>query len=178
MIHAPRFPAPETLLPKPGFRGRSGHVLAEFAIALPVLLLVTTGVMQASLVAAAKVVVNHAAFAAARAELVGEDPEEAAEIVCAPVAGSRTDLPPGSLPDYTIPGYGVVNRSGFSREKTSVSVVHPDAAGSTVVRVDVTCDIELLFPVVASLFSTAGAEHGGKPHMRLVETCTLARRWE
>lgn len=157
---------------------RSGHVLAEFAIALPVLLMMTMGVMQASILSAAKVIVNHAAFAAARAELVGEDPEEAAEIVCAPVAGSRTDLPPQDLPDYVIPGYGTVNRSGFSREKTSVQVIHPDAPGTAAVRVDVTHDVELIFPVVAEFFKTDGAEHGGKPHTRLVETCTLARRWE
>lgn len=159
-------------------RVRSGHVLVEFAIAMPLLLLMTMGVMQVSLLAAAKAVVNHAAFVAARAELVGEDPEEAAEMVCAPLAGTASDQPPGTYADYVIPGYGAVPRSGISREKTSASVVHPGSAGSAAVRVDVTHDFELIFPFVAELFRTDGAEHGGKPHARIVETCTLARRWE
>ncbi len=152
-----------------------GQILVEFAVALPLILGLTVGIMQMALLVAAKVVVNHAAFVAARAELVGEDPEEAAEISCAPVAGMSKDQ---DLPGYEIPGRGVLPRSGLSREKTSVAVVHPDAPLEPAVRVDVTHDFELVFPVVGELFKTAGAEHGGRPHRRFVETCTLARRWE
>lgn len=153
----------------------AGHVLAEFALALPLLLLATMGVMQAALLSVAKTVVNHAAFAAARAELVGENPEEAAEICCAPISGIRGDE---GLDGYTIPGRGALPRSGLSREKTRATVVHPAADGGAAVRVDVTHDYELVFPIVSEIFRTVGAEHGGQPHRRIEETCTLARRWE
>lgn len=152
-----------------------GQVLAEFALALPLLLLLTLGVMQLSLLFVAKSVVNHAAFVAARAALVGEDPEEAAEIACAPISGIAGDEAPAA---YYIPGRGDLLRSGLSREKTTVDLVHPSFNVSNVVRVDVTHDYELIFPVVSELFETAGAEHGGRPHRRMTETCTLSRRWE
>ena len=156
----------------------SGQVLVEFAIALPLLLFLTLGIMQLALLSAAKVVVNHAAFAAARAELVGESPQEAAEIACAPVGGTSGTPGDEGLPFYTIPGRGILERSGLAREKTVVDVVHPGASGEAFVRVDVRCDYELVFPIVSEIFKTAGAEHGGRPHRRLTETCTLARRWE
>ena len=47
-----------------------GQALAEWAVVLPAVLLLTLGIIQFSLVLIGKIVVNHAAYAATRARLV------------------------------------------------------------------------------------------------------------
>jgi len=94
-------------------RARGGQALAEWAVLLPLVLLLTLGIIQFSLVIIGKAVVNHAAFSAARAQLVGEDPLLAAQIVCSPVAGTKA-MNPGD--PIKIPGWGDLPRSQFSVE--------------------------------------------------------------
>ncbi len=100
-------------------RARGGQALAEWAVLLPLVLLLTLGIIQFSLVIIGKAVVNHAAFSAARAQLVGEDPLLAAQIVCSPVAGTKA-MNPGD--PIKIPGWGDLPRSQFSVPKTTVKV--------------------------------------------------------
>ena len=69
-------------------RSCRGQALAEFAVVFPVQLLVTLGIVQLALVLVARDVVEYAAHAAARSELVGEDPHRAASIICTPVVGT------------------------------------------------------------------------------------------
>jgi hypothetical protein len=183
--------------------------LVEWAIVLPVILLVTLGVLQVSLIFMAKFVANHAAFAAARAALVvpSEDPDDgrpweeraeqvaldAARIVCSPVAGLAADQPSAPIP---MAGWGGnLPRSQYVQEK--LFLTEPGASGGAAVsggkprlieedggarkvRVDLAFDVELWFPIVDELFwqATGRIEHGRRKHMRLVETCTLARGWE
>ena len=59
-------------------RYRPGQALAEWAVVLPAVLLLTLGIIQFALVLIGKTVVNHAAFAATRAQRVGENPADAA----------------------------------------------------------------------------------------------------
>lgn len=200
-----------------------GAALVEWAVAMPIMLLATFGVMQFALVMTAKVVVNHAAFSATRAALTvpTTDPRdgrawedraadqalEAALVVCSPLGGSLADAG-GTGTD--LPGWGTLARSDRARQKLFLSDPGSNLSGSGAspgrprlvttptqrrVRCDVTFDYELMFPFVELLFaggrpwgsadptqdrvfSTQGAEHAGWRHIRLTETCTLARPWD
>jgi hypothetical protein len=70
------------------FKSSDGQAMAEFAVVFPVQLLCTLGIIQFALVLVARDVVNYAAQAAARAELVGEDTQRAAAMICSTVTGA------------------------------------------------------------------------------------------
>lgn len=160
---------------------RRGQALAEWAIVLPAVLLLTLGVIQFSLVLVGKVVVNHAAYMATRAALVGEDPLKAAQIVCSPIAGTSA---PAEADPIALPGWGDLQRSQFSVPKTTVKVVSDK---DTSIRVDVTHDFELMLPVVDFFFRdhapkdskvfVTGQDSKGTSYMRLTERTTLPRVW-
>ncbi len=160
-------------------RNRRGQALVEYAfLMLFAMLPLTLGLAQLSLVLIGKAVVNHAAFSAARAQLVGEDPLLAAQIVCAPVAGTKAPVPGAPI---VLPGWGNLPRSEFSVPKTSVQVVQDDADSVTV---EVTHDFQLMLPMVDLFFRgsgtpvfASGTDASGTSIMRLVERCTLPRPW-
>jgi len=129
-------------------REERAQVLAETAIAFPVQMLITLAIMQFCLIAVAKQVVNYAAHAAARAALVEEDPEQAAEMVCSPIAGS--DCVPGDVEPIFVPGWGNLRRSRQSRLKTSVALplANPLDDGDKKVTAEVTHHYELILPFV------------------------------
>jgi hypothetical protein len=91
--------------------------MVEFAIVFPLQLLLCLLGIQLCLIIMGKQVVNHAAFCAARAELVrgtgkagepleteGEAAGEAAVIACTPIGGTATDG--GTFPAIELPGWG------------------------------------------------------------------------
>ncbi len=137
--------------------------IAEFAIVFPVLLMLVLGIIQISLFLIARTVVDYAAFAAARAELVGEDPERAAEMVCSSIAGQS--FPQGTGQPITVPGWGVLPRSESSSLKTSVNVIDPIGNGSGEVTVEVTHLYELIVPFVSMIFKPISrpVEPGDEP---------------
>ena len=134
-------------------RNEKGQAVVEFALIFPLQILVTLLILQISFLYVAEQVVNYAAFAAARAELVGEDAEQAAEAICTPIAGI-TDLGTGVEPIY-YPGWGDLDRSDISRERTYLEDDDDDdddmvtalADGEPYVEVMVKCNVELIFPV-------------------------------
>jgi len=128
----------------------SGQAIAEFAIVFPILLLLVLGIIQFSLMFVARGVVEYAAYAAARAELVNEDPERAAVFVCSAIAGPS--VAPGDGEAVTVPGWGELPRSKSSSLKTTVTVVDPIGDGNGEVTVEVTHKYELVVPVVSLLF--------------------------
>jgi hypothetical protein len=130
-------------------RRESGVAVAEFAIAFPFLLLVVLGICQISLMFVARSVVEYAAFCAARAELVGESPERAAEFVCSAIAGGTYD---GQGDPITVPGWGTLPRSESSSIKTSVNVLDPINDGNGRVTVEVVHLYELGVPVASMIF--------------------------
>ena len=83
-------------------KSSDGQALAEFAVVFPVQLLITLGIIQYALVLVARDVVNYAAHAAARAELVGEDTHRAAAMICSPITGTSK----GARDVRLEPGYG------------------------------------------------------------------------
>ena len=130
---------------------QEGQAVVEFAVVFPFQILVTLLILQISFLYVAGHVVNYAAFAAARAELVGEDAEQAAEAICTPIAGI-TDLGTGAEPIY-YPGWGNLDRSDISRERTSVDILTPLSADERFIEVSVNCDVELIFPVANRIVS-------------------------
>ena len=131
-------------------RGEGGQAIAEFAIVFPLLLMLVLGIIQISLMFVAKSVVEYSAFAAARAELVGEDPERAAEMICSSIAGPSYNRGDGH--PITVPGWGVLPRSESASLKTSVDVVDPIGDRNGTVTVEVTHFYELIVPVVSLIF--------------------------
>ncbi len=130
---------------------QEGQAVVEFAVVFPFQILVTLLILQMTFLYVAGHVVNYAAFAAARAELVGEGAEQAAEAVCTPIAGI-TDLGTGAEPIY-YPGWGDLDRSDISRERTSVDIRMPLSADQRFIEVSVNCDVELIFPVANRIVS-------------------------
>ena len=127
-----------------------GQAIAEFAIAFPILLLIVLGIIQISLMFVARGVVEYAAYAAARAEVVGEDPAHAAQFVCSAISGPS--YTPGTGRTITVPGWGVLPRSESASIKTKVDVLDPIGDANGTVTVEVTHKYELVVPVVSLIF--------------------------
>ena len=110
-------------------RPNHGSALAEFALAFPLQLFVTFGILQLILIAMATLMVNHAAHVAARAAVVGEDPARAAAIVLTPLAGyadPRSGAAELSRP-LAVPGWGALRHGSRAVEKVHVRLNdHPD----------------------------------------------------
>ena len=177
-------------------RGQKGQAIAEFAIAFPLQLFITLGTIQLGLIYVGKQVVEYAAFCAARAEVVEEDPATAARIACTPITGSTAPVGGTQATTLRIPGWGTLPHSDLAADKTSVTVDDPVGDGNGLVRVTVAHDLELAIPVVGSLIEsivgmTGGGPYGvfasdtissryggGAPHVRLRHTVELANPWE
>ena len=112
--------------------GRSGGSAAvEFAIAFPLQLFISFGLMQLALVAVATLMVNYASFVAARAALVGEDPARAALVALSPLGGTvnpaeagHPNVAPGNPFEagLRVPGWGVLRGSAQALHKVHVRV--------------------------------------------------------
>ncbi len=147
--------------------GGRGQAMVEFAIAFPLQLFITFGIMQLILLYVSALMVNYAAFRACRAAVVtnwdvngdGEvdaadmiaNARVAAQIVLAPLAGrSLEDADRG--PVVTIPGWGnELKNSDLSYAKALVHEV--DAENPYDITIVVEFDQELYFPLVDRLFA-------------------------
>ncbi len=146
---------------------RRAQALVEWAIVLPMAMALTFGVCQWSLIQLQQTMVTHAAWNASRAQLVAEDPWDAAAITLIPVAGfsrnlSATDSA-GNTGNYTavedpasLPGWGDIDRSRLLRSRLDVDVLEDDWAKVTT---QVTFRSELLFPFVEGFFADMNAQH-------------------
>jgi Flp pilus assembly protein TadG len=163
-------------------RDKKGQAMVEFAIVFPLQIFVTLIILQLVFLYVATHVVNFAAFAAARAELVGEDPEAAAEAICTPIAGI-TDI--AGMPEpISYPGWGTLDRSDISQERTSVNIVTPLSADQNIVEVSVSCDVEMIFPVANQIVpwiplmpDEQYGEIDGVPHLTIVASHQLPVSW-
>ena len=158
------------------------QALAEFAISLLVHLALWLGVVQLCLVFVAKEVVNYAAFTACRAELVGRDPQHAAEIVCARIS-HVVEIPGRARSTVTeAPGWGELYNSDLAGSKAEVEVLTPVTASSPEVKIRLTYYYELMFalPLVYDVIGDAmGFEYrNGAWHARLVKEFTLPKPWQ
>ncbi len=128
---------------------QKGTVIVEFAIVFPIMLMLVLGVIQISFMFVARTVVEYAAFAAARAELVGEDPARAAQFVCSTISGPS--YTPGTGRPIVVPGWGVLPRSESSSLKTTADVIEGFGDRTGTVTVEVTHLYELVVPVIPLL---------------------------
>lgn len=170
-----------------GIRGESGQAMAEFALIFPAQLMITLAIMQLSLLYVGHQVVNYSAYQAARAEMVGEDPLKAAQIVCSAIAG-RSGAGGGTI---SVPGWGKLDRSGGAVAKTRVAGVK---TFDTKLEVTIEHDFELVIPVVNEIFAypfknflqvenDGGSRSnvkriGGVPHLTITERCAIYRPWK
>jgi hypothetical protein len=156
----------------------------EYAIVFPIQLLLTLCLIQLAHLFVAKQVVSYAAFCAARAELVHEDPQEAALLPLLRIAG-----PAGANPGTIhIPGWGDLPNYEAARVKTEVNVLAPPANGPQPppVTVEVIHQYQLRVPIADwityrlgdVLFSLPAVDRTwGEPHIPMRSACTLARPW-
>ena len=175
----------------------SGQALVEFAIAFPLQLLFTLGIMQFCLVQVGGMVTS---YAAARAALASDDDhalaqleaQEAAAAVLTPVTGLSLRGEPEAELDY--PGWGRWSRAGVARRKTRVPTV---VIGESSLRVEVEHDYELVIPLVNRIFAGLDSAFFGQGtkdparrleaaeleaqygavHLRLRRSMTMARPW-
>lgn len=166
--------------------GGRGQAMVEFAIAFPLQLFITFGIMQMALLSVAELVTNYAAFRACRAALVtnwdenldgrkdGLDMQlnarKAAAMVLFPLAMPFSGA--NDADSLTVPGWGKLKNSdsAFAKLKVYIDYNGSDTAPADVgemqdLTVVVEWDQELIFPVVDSLFAiiygTAGRAQKG-----------------
>ena len=161
-------------------RGRqAGQAIVEYAIVFPIVLLIALSLIQLAHIFVAKQVVSYAAFCAARAALVGEDPDRAAAFVCSPITGTTgADRPE----EFTLPGWGELRGSGASMVKTQPAVI--DLAEGRYVSAEVTHQFQLQIPIADELtYRVASVLMGvenvdratyGAPHLNIRGTAMLA----
>ena len=167
-------------------RDQRGQVVVEYAIVFPVQLMLTLAIIQLALIFVAKHVVNYAAFCGARAEIVGEDPTDAA---CLPLSAVAGTAGAEAETNIEVPGWGELPRSGAARLKTRVEVASTDEGGVTVVRCDVDHDFQLDIPIgnyivygLGEMFVSYGDlthedYNDEAPHLPIKGVSYLARPW-
>lgn len=145
--------------------GGRGQALVEFAIAFPMQLFITFGIMQMILLYVSTLLVNYASYRATRCAIVGTDRDltgdgtvnhddmienahRAASIVLAPVTGRH--IPVSALAESTkaeIPGWGELAFSDIAYAKSLVYEFEGDDPERDLTIV-IEYDQELFFPVV------------------------------
>lgn len=155
--------------------GDRGQAIVEFAIVFPFQLLIVLGLLQLLQVFVAKHALVYAAFAAARAEMVGEPGEDAAAMILAPVSGDTPVPGRGRPAPFRFPGWGAEPKSPWARGKTRV--FRETELG--VERVRVEHDLELWIPFADLAFDWDGRpnNHGGARHITMEETARIPRPW-
>ena len=118
--------------------GSPGQALVEFVVVFPCLMLLALTLIQAALLYEARHLVQYAAFAAARAAVVGGDAGEAAVLVCLPIAGRGRATP----------------AAGPENEKTTARVTRLPHE----VEVEVEHHLELIVPLAGRLMASFTTE--------------------
>ena len=165
-------------------RRTAAQAVVEYAICFPIILLFTLAIIQLAHLFIAKHVVSYAAFVAARAAIVDEDYERAADLVCSYIAG-----PSGVAGADTIdmPGWGPLRGSGAAAVKTHAALVTDVATDYPAVTMEVTHQFELRIPIANTvayslgdmLLGLEGLDETtyGAPHITMVSRCTYSHPW-
>ena len=111
----------------------NGQALVEFALVFPLQLLIVLFILQMSLIQVGRAVVSYAAYCAAHAEMLGQDPEEAAAVALIPLgdADAAPAYDPGTGEYYEppgdhLPGWGAQPKWNDARNKTKVYRLYDD----------------------------------------------------
>lgn len=163
----------------------SGQAMVEFAIlCLPQLILIT-GIIQLCLINMAHVVVNHAAFKAARVALVADEFEnssvgfenarKAAVAVCSAIANDN-GVASGGTPIQFQGQNGAIklNRSPAAEVKTKL-IIRVDANRRTICAI-VKHEYELIMPF-GQFFWDQDKTKYGSPHIDIIESYIMPLPW-
>lgn len=118
-------------MPERFYKSEGGNVLVEFALIMPVLLLIIAGIIQFGFIMNAKVAVNSASYEAARTATLSENPETDGINAAANYAAS------------SLPGWDINERLG----------IEIDLNGSDpgdIVRVNVSYNVPVFFSNIIS----------------------------
>ena len=135
-------------MPERFYKSEDGNVLVEFALIMPVLLLMIAGIIQFGFILNAKVAVNSASYEAARSATLSENPEVDAVSAVANYAAS------------SLSGWDLGERLG----------VEVDLSGNDpgdIVRVNVSYNVPVFF---SSIISGSGIKGG---FFKVVGTSTM-----
>ena len=166
---------------------QSGQALTEFVIIFPAQYLVIAGIIQFALYNVGVVVVNHAAYKAARAAIVADEPsqraryhaEKAAIFTCSTIAGDAERVST-TIISYPGPGGPVrLMRSGAAAAKTRIPSDGIRYLGDTV-WVKVEHDFELFIPIVRHIFKDPPPVGAGlmSPHVTISQACFMPCPWK
>ncbi len=165
--------------PRPG-GPEQGQAMVEFAIVMPLVLFLTMGIAELAVIYTARATLDGAAHAAARAELVGQDPLSAATSILSAVAGPT--VLDGPDDPVIIPGWGELPRSRAARSRTRIKVLTPLSPDGDRVSVEVEHDHELLFPEISVPFFSGtvfeGFSANGASFLTLKDTAVLPKPWK
>ncbi len=158
------------------FRREEGQAVVEFAVVFPLQIMITLLVIQITLIMVGKQVVNYAAFTAARAQVVGESPEDAAATVCIPIAGT-VDEGSGNEKEVLLPAWNTEGKapdflkmSRRARGKLRVFVDETADDGNARVAVRVNFDFEMSLPFVNwVIYYALDAVSPGLVHVKGIE---------
>ena len=157
-----------------------GQAMVEFAIVMPMVLFITMGIAELAVIYTARAALDGAAHAAARAELVGEDPLNAATLVLSAVSGPT--VLDGPNEPIIIPGWGELPRSRAAHSRTRIHVITPLSPDGDRVSVEVGHDHELLFPEISVPFFSGtvfkGFSANGASFLTLKDTAVLPKPWK
>ena len=120
--------------PQPNDRGRNGMAMVEFALLFPIQLFFILAILEIALIQVGRLMVSYAAYCAAHAELMGQDPTEAAVIALIPLCDEEPEtteypgpdidvtgepLQPGT--EFNFPGWGTVAKWEDARRRVFVT---------------------------------------------------------
>lgn len=161
----------------------SGQAMVEFVIIAPFQYVLIGAIIQFSLFNIAHIVVNHAAYKAARAALVADlhsdgpqiEAEEAAVFICSAIAGNE-DAGGGQPIQFQGASETLaLPRSPGAKKKTRVSIAYNDNEKS--ISATVTHEYELIVPVVRYMFFQDKSLSYSVPHATIQEVCYLPCPW-
>ncbi len=165
-------------------RAGPGQATVELAVVLPLLLLVTLGIIQLALLFAGRLMVELAAWQAARAAAVGDDARQAAVRILSPgTTGAASEAP--LAPHLAVPGWGPLAKSGIADRRLDLRVLGDEEARPGMVEVELTHEFQMLFPLGAIL-SLAGPDEGeggvirrreGTEYLLLTARAAVPRPW-
>ena len=115
-------------------RRQGGMAMVEFALLFPIQLFFILAILEIALIQVGRLMVSYAAYCAAHAELMGQDPTEAAVIALIPLCDEEpetveypgpdidiTGEPPQPGTGFNFPGWGEINKWEDARRRVYVT---------------------------------------------------------
>jgi hypothetical protein len=122
-----------------------GQALVEFALIFPLQLMIVMCILEVSMILVGRSVVSYAAYCAAHAEVLGQDPQEAASIALIPLGDPTAPfaVPPGQQQAQSdaLPGWGYQPKWSDVRGKVKVYRLYNDNS-RVLNRVDIHQDVD------------------------------------